>query len=82
MSRTRHTVVEHEMHPNSVVAARAAPKRETKPKQHLGVIFDVYVKADTAADEINEWACVRALGAEPVYPNRTAHLTGFSIACS
>lgn len=46
------------------------------------MIFDVYVKADTAADEINEWACVQALGAEPVYPNRTAHLTGFSIACS
>ncbi|WP_093802204.1 hypothetical protein [Streptomyces sp. Wb2n-11] len=79
---TRYTLVEHEMLPHFVVAARVTPKLEAKAKQHMGVIFDDYAKADTAADGINDWACVQALGAEPVCPNRTAHLTGFSSKCS
>ncbi|MFC8125454.1 hypothetical protein [Streptomyces sp. NPDC057302] len=78
---TRYTLVEHETLPNFVVAARVTPKLEAKAKQHMGVIFDDYAKADTAADEINDWACVQAVGTEPVYPTRTAHLTGFSSRC-
>ncbi|MEW1629624.1 hypothetical protein AB0387_19840 [Streptomyces sp. NPDC089173] len=75
---TRYTLVEHEVLPNLVVAARVTPKQEAKAKQHMGVILDDYTKADTAADEINEWLGAQALGAEPVYPNRIEHLTGFS----
>ncbi|MFK0179599.1 hypothetical protein ACIQVR_26935 [Streptomyces xanthochromogenes] len=79
---TRYTLVEHETLPNFVVAARVTPRLEAKAKQRMGVIFDDYAKADAAADEINDWACVQASGAEPIYPNRIAHLTGFSAKCS
>ncbi|MFD9868547.1 hypothetical protein ACFXI8_27260 [Streptomyces niveus] len=45
------------------------------------MIFDDYERADTAANEINDWVCVEALGVEPLYPNRVAQLTGFSSKC-
>ncbi|WP_405824147.1 hypothetical protein OG705_28980 [Streptomyces sp. NBC_00838] len=76
-----YTLVEHENLANFVVAAAVPPKLEARAKQHMGVIFDDYEKADTAANEINDWACVQALGVEPLYPNRVAHLTGFSSKC-
>ncbi|MFE0133295.1 hypothetical protein ACFWY6_17255 [Streptomyces sp. NPDC059037] len=78
---TRYTLVEHETLPNFVVAARVTPKLEAKAKQHMGVTFDDYAKAETAADEINDWACVQNEDGEPLYPNRVAHLTGFSSRC-
>ncbi|ELP66067.1 hypothetical protein ACOT81_38730 [Streptomyces sp. WI04-05B] len=42
------------------------------------MIFDDYAKADTAANETNDWARVQNEGVEPLYPNRAAHRTGFS----
>ncbi|MGW5928825.1 hypothetical protein ACWF2L_21630 [Streptomyces anulatus] len=60
---TRYTLVEHEILPNFVVATRVTRKLEATAKQHMGVIFDDYAKADAAADEINDRACGQALGA-------------------
>lgn len=79
---TRYTLVEHEKLPNFVVAAHITSTLEAKAKQHMGVIFDEWAKADTAADEINDWACVQITDGEPpIHPNRTAHLIGFSSKC-
>ncbi|MFJ1733279.1 hypothetical protein [Streptomyces sp. NPDC088254] len=77
----RYTLVEHENLANFVVAIAVTPKLEARAKQHMGVIFDDYAKADTVANEINDWACVQNEGVEPLYPNRVAHLTGFSSKC-
>ncbi|MGW6606061.1 hypothetical protein [Streptomyces sp. NPDC055036] len=48
---TRYTLVEHETLSNFVVAARVTPKLEAQAKQHMGVIFDDYAKANTATEE-------------------------------
>ncbi|MFE7118526.1 hypothetical protein ACFU99_24225 [Streptomyces sp. NPDC057654] len=77
----RYTLVEHENLAGFVIAVAITPKLEIRVKQHMGVIFDDYAKADTAADKINDWACVHDEGVEPLYPNRVAHLTGFSSKC-
>lgn len=77
----RYTLAEHETLDHFVVAVAVTPKLETRAKQHMGVIFDDYAKADAAADEINDWACVQTTGLEPLHPNRGAHLTGFSSKC-
>lgn len=76
-----YTLAEHETLDHFVVAVAVTPKLETRAKQHMGVIFADYAKASAAADEINDWACVQTAGVEPLYPNRVAHLTGFSSKC-
>lgn len=81
LTMPRYTLAEHETLDHFVVAVAVTPKLETGAKQHMGVIFDDYAKADAPRRCDQRLACAQTDGVEPLYPNRAAHLTGFSSKC-